>query len=250
VTLPATPPTVAAANRAARRGDSGWPVYALQRALLAIGYSGVGAADGDFGARTDRAVKRFQRNKQLAADGIAGPATRRALADRVCQVIDKQVRGVPAGLARNLARGEGGDNPAAVNWSVPGGVDCGLFQLRVYGPAYSRTKLEQAFCPVCSGGEAMRAFLKRRDGFLGRAWVGQSMERAGRCALLAHNWPAGADFWSRTGHTSSPARLASWVPAGVKFPDGAPVRTWDEWAAFYAMGGPHGEASMAHGVKW
>ena len=55
--------------RAARRGGG---VVELQRKL------GV-PADGDFGPKTERALKRWQRRHGLVADGIAGPHTRRAL---------------------------------------------------------------------------------------------------------------------------------------------------------------------------
>jgi peptidoglycan hydrolase-like protein with peptidoglycan-binding domain len=54
---------------AARRGGG---VVELQRTL------GV-PADGDFGPRTERALKRWQRRHGLTADGIAGPQTREAL---------------------------------------------------------------------------------------------------------------------------------------------------------------------------
>lgn len=49
-----------------RRGDSGAHVEALQRAISA-------AVDGDFGPRTEAALRAFQRNHGLVPDGIAGP---------------------------------------------------------------------------------------------------------------------------------------------------------------------------------
>jgi hypothetical protein len=55
-----------------KRRDRGSAVRQVQRAL------GV-AADGVFGADTERAVKRFQRSKGIAVDGIVGPQTREAL---------------------------------------------------------------------------------------------------------------------------------------------------------------------------
>lgn len=54
-------------------------VGTLQRGLNALGYN-AGTADGVYGDDTAAAVKRFQRAQGLTADGIAGTATRKALA--------------------------------------------------------------------------------------------------------------------------------------------------------------------------
>jgi N-acetylmuramoyl-L-alanine amidase len=57
------------------RGDD---VRELQRALNVLGFD-AGREDGIFGERTNRAVREFQRNVGLAADGIVGPTTLQAL---------------------------------------------------------------------------------------------------------------------------------------------------------------------------
>jgi hypothetical protein len=70
-----------------RKGDKGPVVEFLQKILDKNGYkltssprknSGV---DGDFGPKTLRAVKQFQRDEGLAVDGVVGPKTWKALVD-------------------------------------------------------------------------------------------------------------------------------------------------------------------------
>lgn len=61
-----------------RRGSSGSAVAALQRALGRLGFDL--AADGAFGANTERSVREFQVRSGLAVDGVVGSATKTALA--------------------------------------------------------------------------------------------------------------------------------------------------------------------------
>ena len=61
-------------------GSKGLAVKELQNKLIAKGYSvGSYGADGDFGQGTYDAVVRFQREHNLDADGIVGPATWQSL---------------------------------------------------------------------------------------------------------------------------------------------------------------------------
>ncbi|MFD2418000.1 N-acetylmuramoyl-L-alanine amidase [Amycolatopsis pigmentata] len=53
-------------------------VFTLQDRLTELGYD-AGRPDGLFGARTEKALRNFQRDYGLAVDGICGPATVRAL---------------------------------------------------------------------------------------------------------------------------------------------------------------------------
>lgn len=64
--------------RTLRTGDSGPDVKALQERLIQLGFR-PGTPDGKFGYNTSLAVKSFQRSRRLVADGIAGPATQRAM---------------------------------------------------------------------------------------------------------------------------------------------------------------------------
>jgi peptidoglycan hydrolase-like protein with peptidoglycan-binding domain len=91
-TIPSTtapPPTTAPVVPAVRvpstvlkPGDSGAKVKVLQRALAALGDS-PGKVDGSYGPSTQAALERFQKAHNLTADGIFGPATRRAMIEAV-----------------------------------------------------------------------------------------------------------------------------------------------------------------------
>lgn len=60
-------------------GKEGWDVASLQFRLAEHGFPS-GSFDGIFGPRIDAALRRFQAWAGLKADGVAGPATLRALA--------------------------------------------------------------------------------------------------------------------------------------------------------------------------
>lgn len=63
-----------------QKGSKGDAVQYLQNLLLMLGYDlGKWGADGDFGSKTQAAVKAFQKSKGLTADGIVGPKTWEAL---------------------------------------------------------------------------------------------------------------------------------------------------------------------------
>ena len=66
--------------RTLKNGMSGSDVRELQITLISLGYScGRWGADGEFGDGTELAVRSFQREHNLEADGIVGAATRAAL---------------------------------------------------------------------------------------------------------------------------------------------------------------------------
>lgn len=91
-TLPTTPTTLTPTTSgyttepttgALKKGHSGNRVAAMQTKLKALGYD-PGPADGKFGDKTDAAVKKFQTDKRLTVDGIAGNQTLGAL-ETACQ---------------------------------------------------------------------------------------------------------------------------------------------------------------------
>jgi len=57
-----------------RRGSRGGAVRFLQKRLLALGFA-PGPVDGDFGPKTEAAVRAFQQSKGFTVDGIVGPQT-------------------------------------------------------------------------------------------------------------------------------------------------------------------------------
>lgn len=65
-------------DRVLHDGNRGWDVAALQFKLAWHGFPS-GTFDGDFGLHTEAALRRFQRRAHLGVDGVAGPASVRAL---------------------------------------------------------------------------------------------------------------------------------------------------------------------------
>ena len=62
-------------DRTLKREDTGDEVKALQDALKAAGFD-CGTSDGDFGIKTETAVRALQSTKtNLAIDGVFGPDT-------------------------------------------------------------------------------------------------------------------------------------------------------------------------------
>lgn len=64
-----------------KRGAAGVAVRDLQESLAALGYSV--RVDGAFGPKTEAAVRAFQADRQLSADGLVGPETRGVLERRL-----------------------------------------------------------------------------------------------------------------------------------------------------------------------
>ncbi len=58
-----------------RRGDRGEGVYAIQQLLVEQGYLNAGGADGIFGGGTEKALMKYQQDRNLNPDGVAWPQT-------------------------------------------------------------------------------------------------------------------------------------------------------------------------------
>jgi hypothetical protein len=231
----------------ARRGDQGWLVYAVQ---LGVGVT----ADGVFGVQTEKAVQAYQAAHGLATDGVVGPATQGKIAIQAVHA-GEGAASEPSGLLKGLLLSESGLMIAAVNVAVPGGTDCGLAQYRCYGPPYDFSALLAAFNPATSALRAARDLKNAKEKFH-KLNSSLSQEVLWKLAAFAHNWPTqgGADYYAIHGHVQDPTAACTWLPrkAGklfVTFPDGTLVRTRQDWAEFYAMGGPHGPGMTTRFVR-
>jgi N-acetylmuramoyl-L-alanine amidase CwlA len=67
------------ATKNVKKGAKGNLTKILQATLFCLGYKDVGLIDGVFGRATDSTLRRFQKSKGLASDGIAGKDTWEAL---------------------------------------------------------------------------------------------------------------------------------------------------------------------------
>jgi predicted chitinase len=96
-------------------------VTAVQRQLKAKGYL-AGAVDGIYGAQTAEAVKAFQRDHGLGADGVVGPQTRLALQGKKAKPVATQAG--PAGPVAAISVD-----------TIAGALGCPVDNVRTYWPA-------------------------------------------------------------------------------------------------------------------
>jgi hypothetical protein len=235
--------------------DRGIPVFAVQRACNKAGIST--AEDMIFGPATLKSVKALQAKMKTQADGVVGPATQHAIGKYLCTKEERNLPSLPKGLLWSQVSYESGGYLAAVNWSTPGGVDCGITQRRIYDEQYQDdAAIKRAFDAYYQIGLLADRLVELAGIFLPRPGVKGDHERAYRLAALNHNYPSAADQISRVGINGLSAywtRSASWVTANnLKFPDGASIRTPLEWAQHYALGSAqHNDPGQAvKGVSW
>ena len=106
VTVLVLTPEAKAEAASMKQGSRGAEVKQLQQNLIGLGYL-EGAADGQYGAKTREAVKDFQAEFGLTADGTAGEATQTAVYNAVVRL---QVELKNAGYAPGAADGHFGGN--------------------------------------------------------------------------------------------------------------------------------------------
>ena len=193
-------------DRSLRRGMHGGDVKALQRALTVLGYRTT--ADGGFGASTERNVKRYERRRQLRADGVVsrrqGRAIRREAAARGRRAPAKNPSRTYRFGERTLRRGaRGGDvrtlqaivTKLGFRTSVDGSFGAGTessvrgYERRerlvvdgVVPPAQARVMERRAAAPpsqVSVGDEAGHVFPVRGPHDYGGAGAGYGAPRSG-----------------------------------------------------------------------
>lgn len=234
-------------------------VWSLQYSLYQLNPSlGFSFADGYFGPNTELIVKRYQANRGLMADGVAGPATQKRIIVGWKNSATDEVD-VKPNLLDGFLESEGGWLLAPVNWSVPGGVDTGAVQNRVYdisglhggwtlsGGVPTDTLLAQVVFDANKVMEALdtkSTILKlatdlrsRRNAyFKGTNAAGNTIypytkasdRRSWEMASLYHNWPYAADLLAKGG--TLPDKDAPWIPASVR---ATGVTTYSDWATYY-----------------
>lgn len=231
-----------------KRRQRGLKVWAVQRALNSLDYGPL-VEDGIFGKQTEDSVLAYQISKVLFQDGVFGPKSSASVAAEITGLVTENVTGLPSGLLRSIVEGESGNLIAAVNWSVPGGVDCGYVQRRVFAADYENGKVvKRAFDARYQIRLLAKGLQSRHDSYYGHTGA-TTHERAWRLAVLHHNYPSAAERIVDVGIgglSSYYTTTQAWVVAiGAKFPDGDPIQTPLEWCQHYALGNPaHQEPGM------
>ncbi len=115
-------------------GMTGNDVYAMQVRLIELRYLN-GVADGVFGTETEEALKAFQKNNNLEADGVAGATTLRKLNGSARAATGVTPTPAPAGVV-TLREGDAGQNVYALQYRL---FELGYYSGRIDGRFTAQT---------------------------------------------------------------------------------------------------------------
>lgn len=244
MSLPASPPWYGAvgSNAAWRAmlapikfGEEGWRAYAVQKVV------GV-AADGDWGAITDKAVAEWQgahkdaRGNPLVPDRVVGPTTQMSMLIAAAGAVDRATTAIPNRVLKGFVIFEGAGLLAATNWYTPPngkpGCDCGPAQWRQYGPPFGLSGLLSSFdakVALRHTSDSLASKMKEFD--RARAAAGKAVlarPRVLELAVLNHNAPFLAWQFVNNNRLTTPNAEAVWT----KKADGSHY-THAEWAVEY-----------------
>lgn len=114
-----------------RIGDQGSDVAEIQGQLASLGYDV--AADGDFGPATAEAIKSFQSDRGLDADGLVGPSTYSALMGRSMPEVSRGSNYISRRVVANSMNYIG--VPYVFGGTSPSGFDCSGYVRYVFANA-------------------------------------------------------------------------------------------------------------------
>lgn len=237
-----------------------WGAWSLQLTLKQLG-SPV-KVDGYFGQQTADSVVRYQANRKLVPDGVAGYKTQSRIVLGWANKAESIYK-VPNGLLDGVLLGEGGGYLAPVNWAVPGGVDFSAVQQRIYlvnsisRDVWNNNLVRDSRGNVIGPNEHLHAIAvfdvaqikkaantKERVGILGAdlrylkdKYYNESRYRGSyhnnknswRYAILDHNWPWASEQLA-LGNKLSTTKEATWVPPTLRAKG---INTYSEWAEYY-----------------
>ena len=114
-----------------RVGDQGSEIAEIQDQLASLGYDVV--ADGDFGPATAEAIKAFQADNGLEADGLVGEATYSALLGRAMPEVSRGSNYISRRVIQNSMEYIG--VPYVFGGTTPSGFDCSGYVRFVFASA-------------------------------------------------------------------------------------------------------------------